>query len=72
MTLHMPLWSFQLRSSFSKAFSRKKSGKQMSMSDVEGDTTSLRSDLSLPSSPMLHVPHQPMMSAPTSPIHGNM
>ncbi|KAK2184563.1 hypothetical protein NP493_260g00024 [Ridgeia piscesae] len=60
-----------LRSSFSKAFSRKK-GKQMSMSDVEPDTTSLRSDLSLPNSPMLHVPHQSMMSAPTSPIHCNM
>ena len=48
----------QLRSSFSKAFSSKnKKNKQGSASDVEPETQSLRSDLSVPNSPLLQGAH---------------
>ncbi|KAK2148133.1 hypothetical protein LSH36_513g01022 [Paralvinella palmiformis] len=55
-----------LRSSFSKAFSRKKNGKGSSMSDAELDNQSIRSDASVPNSPLLAIPHP--MSMPTTPI----
>lgn len=45
-----------LRSSFGKAFSRKKN-KHGSMSDVEPDTASLRSNCSAPNSPLLQLSH---------------
>ncbi|XP_071112876.1 neuron navigator 2-like isoform X11 [Haliotis cracherodii] len=47
-----------LRSSFSKAFSRKKN-KHGSISDVEPDTASLRSNASAPNSPLLQMTHVP-------------
>ncbi|CAL1533638.1 unnamed protein product [Lymnaea stagnalis] len=45
-----------LRSSFSKAFSRKK-GKTGSLSDVEPDSHSLRSNASAPNSPLMQLGH---------------
>ena len=45
----------QLRSSFSKAFVGKKKNRNGSLSDVELDSNSLRSTLSVPNSPLLQV-----------------
>ena len=51
----------QLRSSFSKAFSGKKTKKMKtgSFSDVEPDCHSLRSNASAPNSPLMQIGHMP-------------
>lgn len=54
---------FQLRSSFSKAFSRSKKNRSNSLSDAEeahiarNHQNAFLSDMSAPSSPMLNTPH---------------
>ena len=65
----------QLRSSFTKAFSRGssvggtgKKSKAGSVNDVDGDAMSLRSDASVPNSPMIH---GPTLSMPNTPVHGS-
>jgi hypothetical protein len=66
----------QLRSSFSKAFgggsgnnTDKKKKKNGSASDADMDSVSLRSEASVPNSPLLTIPHP--MTAPSTPIKGS-